>query len=171
MSRSRGLPSPTSITPLSQVLDTLTDPGTPGTSDVSGDRGNSAEREDAATSVTRGTAGTSDNAGTSATSDDLGTRDSLGDRGNSVNTGTSGSRGTSDNLGTSPERKLAPRDHVKLRRDLAAEMRDAVWFLTEHGRPRVQLGELLDEAVEGWLADAKKTHNGGDHFPHRGRLR
>jgi hypothetical protein len=50
-------------------------------------------------------------------------------------------------------------------------MRDAVWFLSEHGRPRVQLGELLDEAVEAWLAEAKKTHNEGQDFPHRGRLR
>jgi len=46
-----------------------------------------------------------------------------------------------------------------------------VWFLSEHGRPRVQLGELLDEAIEAWLTDAKKQHNGGQAFPHRGRLR
>jgi hypothetical protein len=141
MSRSRGLPSPTSLTPLSQVLDTLTDPGTAGapvTSDVSGDGGNSARRKDV---VSSGTPGAS---GPSVTSDDRG------------NTG---------------QGKLAPRDHVKLRQDLAAEMRDAVWFLSEHGRPRVQLGELLDEAVQGWLAEAKKTYNGGHDFPHRGRLR
>src|SRR4051794_19809739 len=53
----------------------------------------------------------------------------------------------------------------------AYEKRDAVWFLSEHGRPRVQLGELLDEVVEAWLAEAKKTHNQGQDFPHRGRLR
>src|SRR3954464_3274939 len=34
-----------------------------------------------------------------------------------------------------------------------------------------KLGELLDEAVEAWLAEAKKTHNQGQDFPHRGRLR
>jgi hypothetical protein len=50
-------------------------------------------------------------------------------------------------------------------------MRDAVWFFSEHGRPRVQLGELLDEAVETWLAEAKKAYNDGQNFPHRGRLR
>ncbi len=63
------------------------------------------------------------------------------------------------------------RQHVKLRSDLADEVRDAVWFLSEHGRPRVQLGELLDEAVDAWLADAKVRYNGGGDFPHRGRLR
>src|SRR3954469_196265 len=119
-SRSRGLPSPTAASPLTQVLNTLTDPGTPGTAGSPGNQG---------------------------------TPD------------------TSDTRGTSPHPKPAPREHVKLRRDLAAEMRDAVWFLTEHGRPRVQLGELLDEAIEAWLAEAKKTHNEGQDFPHRGLLR
>jgi hypothetical protein len=60
---------------------------------------------------------------------------------------------------------------VKLRRSLADEMRDAVWFLSEHGRPRVQLGEILDEAVERWLTEVKQEHNGGEDFPRRGRLR
>ena len=64
-----------------------------------------------------------------------------------------------------------PRQHVKLRSDLADEVRAAVWFLSERGRPRVQLGELLDEAVEEWLYVAKKLHNGGQDFPARGRLR
>jgi len=50
-------------------------------------------------------------------------------------------------------------------------MRDAVWFLSEHGRPRVQLGELFDEAVRAWLDAAKAEHNGGEPFPVRGRLR
>lgn len=60
---------------------------------------------------------------------------------------------------------------MKLRRSLADEMRDAVWFLSEHGRPRVQLGEILDEAVERWLTEVKQEHNGGKDFPRRGRLR
>ena len=64
-----------------------------------------------------------------------------------------------------------PRQHVKVRSDLADEVRAAVWFLSERGRPRVQLGELLDEAVEEWLAAAKKLHNEGRDFPDRGRLR
>ena len=141
MSRSRGLPSPTAATPLTQVLDTLTDPGTPGTSD---------------SSVTPANSGASD------------FRDAAGTPGSSDHRGVSDTAGT---RGTSEKPKPAARDHVKLRRDLAADMRDAVWFLSEHGRPRVQLGELLDEAVEAWLAEAKKIHNGGQDFPHRGRLR
>jgi hypothetical protein len=141
MSRSRGLPSPTAATPLTQVLDTLTDPGTPGTSDPSVTPANSVASDSRDTAVTPG---------------------------------SSDHRGVSDTAGTpgsSEKPKPAARDHVKLRRDLAADMRDAVWFLSEHGRPRVQLGELLDEAVEAWLAEAKKTHNEGQDFPHRGRLR
>lgn len=65
----------------------------------------------------------------------------------------------------------AARQHVKLRADLADQMRDAVWFFSEHGRPRVQLGELLDEAIAAWLEQSKRAHNGGDDFPHKGRLR
>jgi hypothetical protein len=141
MSRSRGLPSPTAATPLTQVLDTLTDPVTPGTSDPSVTPANSVSGD------------SRDTAGTPGSSDHRGVLDTAGTR------------------GTSEKPKPAARDHVKLRRDLAADMRDAVWFLSEHGRPRVQLGELLDEAVEAWLAEAKKTHNGGQDFPHRGRLR
>jgi len=89
--------------------------------------------------------------------------------------GTSGTSGTSDVSGpadTSATKKAPEqRDHVKVARSLAAEMRDAVWFLSEHGRPRVQLGELLDEAVRAWLNVAKAKHNGGEPFPARGRLR
>ena len=141
MSRSRGLPSPTTATPLSQVLDTLTDPSTPGTSDGS----------DASDTVVT-----------------PGNPDSSGATGATVNRRTLDDSG---NRGTSERGKPPARDHVKLRSDLAAEMRDAVWFFSEHGRPRVQLGELLDEAVETWLAEAKKAYNDGQNFPHRGRLR
>jgi hypothetical protein len=66
---------------------------------------------------------------------------------------------------------LVSREHVKIRRPLADEMRNAVWFFAEHGRPRVQLGELLDEAVAAWLQQMKQAHNEGHDFPHRGRLR
>jgi len=105
---------------------------------------------------TRGTPGVQGNQGFQDTS------------GTAVTQDVSGSRGTPR---TEQWTKPALRDHVKLRRDLADEVRDAVWFLSEHGRPRVQLGELLDEAIEAWLTDAKKQHNGGQAFPHRGRLR
>lgn len=100
-----------------------------------------------------------------------------GTSGFSVTRGTPGNGNTSDNRGTggtrgaSGARSNEPRDHVKLRRSLADEMRDAVWFLSEHGRPRVQLGEILDEAVERWLTEVKQEHNGGEDFPRRGRLR
>ena len=89
--------------------------------------------------------------------------------------GDSGTRGVPDNRGTSdlPGAKPAatPRDHVKVARPLVDEMRDAVWFLSEHGRPRVQLGELLDEAISAWLKTVKAEHTRGAAFPVRGRLR
>ena len=147
MSRSRGLPRGEAASALSQVIDTLTDPvtsDTPGTPDISG---------------------TGDPPGASVNS---GTSEPLDVRGTSVGAGTSGASSDPD---TSERRPPARRTHVKLRNDLACEMRDAVWFLSEHGRPRVQLGELLDEAIEAWLAEAKKTHNEGQDFPHRGLLR
>lgn len=50
-------------------------------------------------------------------------------------------------------------------------MRDAVWYLSEHGRPRVQLGEIVDEAIGEWLAKTKAEHTAGEPFPQRGRLR
>ena len=84
---------------------------------------------------------------------------------------TSGTSGTIVTRGASVRSKAIPREHVKLRRDLADEVRDAVWFLSEHGRPRVQLGELLDEAIDAWLVVAKEQYNEGHTFPHRGRLR
>lgn len=88
-----------------------------------------------------------------------------------VTSGIRGNRDTGGVRGASGAPSIEPRDHVKLRRSLADEMRDAVWFLSEHGRPRVQLGEILDEAVERWLTEVKQEHNGGENFPRRGRLR
>jgi hypothetical protein len=151
MSRSRGLPRGEAASALSQVLDTLTDPvasdtsgnpNTPGTPDFSG---------------------AGDAPGASVTSVPL---DAHG-----TSVGASGTSGTSSEPDTSERRPPTRRTHVKLRNDLACEVRDAVWFLSEHGRPRVQLGELLDEAIEAWLAEAKKTYNEGQDFPHRGLLR
>jgi len=106
-----------------------------------------------------------DTRGTSSVQVNRGTQ---GNSGTSVIQDVSGTHGT---RGNKQRANPALRDHVKLRRDLADEMRDAVWFLSEHGRPRVQLGELLDEAIEAWLSDTKKQHNEGQTFPHRGRLR
>jgi hypothetical protein len=103
-----------------------------------------ADREAWGTRETFVTAGTPDNGGTSNTS------------------GTEGAPGTRGNpIASIP---TEPREHVKVRRALADEMRDAVWFLSEHGRPRVRLGELLDEAVSAWLDEVKREHNGGRAF-------
>lgn len=112
-----------------------------------------------------GTSGTSVSRDTSVNGSTSSNRDST------VISGPRDNRDTEDIRDTSGTRSIEPRDHVKLRRSLADEMRDAVWFLSEHGRPRVQLGEILDEAVERWLTDVKQQHNGGEDFPRRGRLR
>ncbi len=88
------------------------------------------------------------------------------------NSGTSVVQDTSVTLGNPGTKKPSDlRSHVKVARPLVDEMRDAVWFLSEHSRPRVQLGELFDEAVQAWLTAAKADHNGGEAFPVRGRLR
>ena len=109
--------------------------------------------------------------GTSGFSVTRGTPDNGRTSDNRGSTVTSDIRDTKGTQGASGARSNEPRDHVKLRRSLADEMRDAVWFLSEHGRPRVQLGEILDEAVERWLTEVKQEHNRGEDFPRRGRLR
>ncbi len=148
MARQRGLPSAAD-----RVLDRLTQTDTPGTSDT----GDLPVTPDVAvssgagvTSVTQGSPGTADTPDNVVTPDTSNAR-----RGHTAENG----------------KRSTLRDHVKLRRDLADEMRDAVWFLAEHGRPRVQLGELLDEAIEAWLSETKKRLNDGADFPHKGRLR
>lgn len=107
------------------------------------------------------------------TSDTRGTPESRGVAGTSGARGVSGTRDTSGSQqGTAADgahRKV--RTHVKVHGPLVDEMRDAVWFLSEHGRPRVQLGELIDEAVTEWLSQIKAELNGGEDFPRRGRLR
>lgn len=112
------------------------------------------------------------NSGTSGTTDVVGTQD---DAVSSDTTGTPETHSNSDTKGVSgtsgTKTAATPRDHVKVSRPLVNEMRDAVWFLSEHGRPRVQLGELLDEAIGAWLTEAKAERNGGEPFPVRGRLR
>lgn len=153
MSKRTGLPDRTTRTAYTSVLDSLTEPDTSGAPGASG-------TED--TSVNLDTSGTED---VSGNSDTQGASETSGYRDNRDNRGT---RGTRERASTSTP---PARDHVKLRRDLANQMRDAVWFLAEHGRPRVQLGEILDEAIEAWLAETKKTLNDGDDFPHKGRLR
>ena len=131
--------------PSTDVLDDLTDPGTSGISGHSGTK---------VPSVTPGNSDTSD------TFDPLTVMASIRSPRDSGLSGTPGVRSAA-----------MPRDHVKVARPLVQEMRDAVWFLSEHGRPRVQLGELLDEAISAWLRAAKAEHTGGDAFPVRGRLR
>lgn len=139
--------------------------------------------------VTTGTLVVSDNPGDAGVT---GNSEVVGNRGTTETRGVSGTQGTrqkraskpstpavvevvSGNRGTSdapaPRPAATPRDHVKVARPLVDEMRDAVWFLSEHGRPRVQLGELLDEAISAWLKDVKAQHTRGAAFPIRGRLR
>lgn len=137
------------VRPMDRTLDSLTE----------------TELPPPGTSVTRGTGGVS---GARTASGTRGTSDTRGTSGTANTGGNAVAPGTSD---TSTERKPLPRQHVKVRSDLADEVRAAVWFLSERGRPRVQLGELLDEALEEWLAAAKKLHNEGRDFPDRGRLR
>lgn len=138
--------------PALDVLDNLTDPGTRGTPD-------SAE-----------TWGVKDN---SVSRGPLGTSEPDGALDTSMSLDTSSSLDTSDvSVALPVAKKIAePRDHLKVSRPIADEMRDAVWFFSEHGRPRVQLGELLDEALRTWLERMKAEHNGGEAFPRRGKLR
>jgi hypothetical protein len=162
--------------------------GNSGNQRPSGYRDNSDDGVTPRTSDTEGTSGTPDNL---STSDDLVHSDTRGTVGNSGNqrpsgyrensaadqgtphvSGTSGTRTTPvASSGRGPKSTVEPRDHVKVARSLAAEMRDAVWFLSEHGRPRIQLGELFDEAVRTWLEATKAAHNNGRPFPGRGPLR
>ncbi len=170
MSARSALPPTGYKRPTEATLDHLVDTGTRGTAGAFG------------TTETSGGPGGPGDPGDPGDQGALGAKGVLGDRGASgtggstgtmsvsVAPGTSGAEGTAGNSDVS-ERRTEPRDHVKVRRSLAAEMRDAVWFLSEHGRPRVQLGELLDEALQAWLTEAKATHNGGESFPRRGRLR
>lgn len=138
------------------ALEALIDPGNAVTSGTNGTSGL------VRSAVAPGSAGALVTRGTNDTSEIRETRDVRG------NPDTPGS---SNNAGTSGATSHPPREHVKIRRALADEMRDAVWFLTERGRPRVQLGELLDEAVVAWLTESQRQHNGGAKFPRRGRLR
>ena len=155
--------------PSADVLDDLTDPGTSESSVTLDVVGNEVPSATLGPSGTTGFLGSTGNYGRKDVSDTIG---GSGYEGTSANLGT---KGTSDISGSSGARAAkppaTPRDHVKVARPLTDEMRDAVWFLSEHGRPRVQLGELLDEAIVAWLGTAKAKYNEGEPFPVRGRLR
>lgn len=186
-----GYPTP----PASQ--DTADNSGTSGTVGNQGNQGNqSALGESVAEhgiSNSRG-AGAPGNPGTPGTPGTPGvsdTRDALDnggvpssrpvsalDTGGTVGTpstpGTAGTSGTTDTSGAGEKRAASTtgaRQHVKLDTALAIELRNAVWFLSEHGRPRVKLGEVLDEAVSEWLSKVKNQANNGQNFPHVGPLR
>jgi hypothetical protein len=85
----------------------------------------------------------------------------------------------SDNLGNAghlvtraarkpgPPRTAEPRQHLKVRATLAEELRDAVSYMIDHGQPRTKLNEVIDQAVERWLAQAKKELMNGNDFPLR----
>ena len=56
--------------------------------------------------------------------------------------------------------------------ELLQQARDAVLLLRQRaGRPTMTLTEALDEAVETWLDEMRKQHNGGEAFPRQGGLR
>jgi len=137
----------------SSSLDSLTDPGT--IAPVRAVPSVRSAPDTSGTSVTRDTEGAS------------GTPNNLGNSGNS---GAGGTSGVVSEQAPGPVKATA-RQHVKLRGELAEELRDAVWFLGASTRPRVQLGELLDEAVGEWLAKVKAEYNDGADFPRKGRLR
>lgn len=89
----------------------------------------------------------------------------------SVTSGNAVTSGTGVSREVTTKRSRPPSEHVRLPRPVVDEMRDAVWFLGEHGRPRVTLVEILEEAVIAWLDQTKKAQNNGEPFPHRGALR
>lgn len=95
---------------------------------------------------------------------------------NSDDSVTSGNSDYPDNRGDSvsrtgrrpgPPRTAEPRQHLKVRASLAEQLRDAVSFMVDHGQPRTKLNDVLDQAVEQWLLQAKKAQNGGEDFPIR----
>ena len=168
----------------SDGLDSVGLPGTADNPGVAGTAGIASTSDNLDGSVAPGAAGNAGTAGTAGTSENPGAggnadvshspggrprRGAAKQRAAVAEVDVSGNRGTSDT--SSVKSAATPRDHVKVARPLVAEMRDAVWFLSEHGRPRVQLGELLDEAIGAWLRAAKADHNGGQAFPVKGRLR
>lgn len=143
-SPNRGLPS-RGQRAFGKSLDSLTDPGPAPTSAVRPVPAPTDTRDD---------------------SDHLGTLDTRG------NSGHPGDSVQEPGGAATPTRPRSPsRQHVKVRSDLVDQMRNAVWFLSEHGRPRVQLVEVFDEAVEQWLTANKQRYNDGEDFPERGRLR
>lgn len=165
------------------ALDALIDPGTSDVSGIGGTPDTVGAPSTGDTPSINGTPGptaTAITAGSSVNPRNSDVEGTLGTRGYSVTPGARDHSYTEENRsaegipgtpGTSGTVTTELREHVKVRRALVDQMRDAVWFFSEHGRPRVRLGELLDEAVSAWLDDAKRQHNGGEDFPRKGPLR
>ncbi len=59
----------------------------------------------------------------------------------------------------------------KYDRELLQQLRDAVLFLRQRGRPTMGLIDVLDEAITQWLQRQKQAVNDGKNFPPGGNLR
>lgn len=59
----------------------------------------------------------------------------------------------------------------KYDRELLQQLRDAVLFLRQRGRPTMGLIDVLDEAITQWLERQKQAVNDGNDFPPGGNLR
>lgn len=59
----------------------------------------------------------------------------------------------------------------KYDRELLQQLRDAVLFLRQRGRPTMGLIDVLDEAITEWLERQKQAVNDGKDFPPGGNLR
>src|SRR5512142_631768 len=72
-----------------------------------------------------------------------------------------------------PQRSKRPvrRDPTKVDAELLQQMRDLTAFIRGKGRPMAELGELLDEALSGYLDRRRDELNEGQAFPYVGRLR
>lgn len=97
--------------------------------------------------------------------------DHLTDPGHSGATGNVVTSVTTQVTPAQVKRTRGGSEHVRLPRTVVDELRDAVWYWSEHGRPRVTLVEILEEAAVAWLEQSKAEATGGTPFPHRGALR
>lgn len=65
----------------------------------------------------------------------------------------------------------APRVPTRVDATKLQQMRNLTAFYRSKGRPLVELGELLDEALEEYLGRKRQELNDGKDFPEIGKLR
>lgn len=68
-------------------------------------------------------------------------------------------------------RPAAPRVPTRVDATKLQQMRNLTAFYRSKGRPLVELGELLDEALEEYLRRKRQELNDGKDFPEIGKLR